>query len=191
MNKHTDAVIEDWEKNAVGKNVHSVYVFCFECRTDGINFPLERKCGNCGSMETTTYYDRETIGILIQQARLDAAREERIRTGKIKKRQYESGVKKGRRDLEKNVGMMRHWLNEDRIKDAERFVTNEELLTWFSLKEKPSPSEKKEEILKEETKKYIKALKEKSSPSEEGCGCHPEAIACNCNNCLHCQKGEA
>lgn len=31
----------------------------------------------------------------------------------------------------KDIGMLRQWLNEDRIKDGSRFVTNEELKTWF------------------------------------------------------------
>lgn len=29
------------------------------------------------------------------------------------------------------IGMMRQWLNEDRIKDAKRFVTNEQLHSWL------------------------------------------------------------
>lgn len=67
--------IKKWEKDAVGKNVHSVYVFCFECKTDGINMPLERQCGNCSSYETTTYYDRETIDIIVNKARSEAFEE--------------------------------------------------------------------------------------------------------------------
>ena len=35
-----------------------------------------------------------------------------------------------------NVGMLRQWLNEDRIKDADKFVTNEELEHWLGLKGK-------------------------------------------------------
>jgi hypothetical protein len=66
--------VEEWEEKAVGKNVHSVYVFCYECKTDGINFPLERKCGNCGSMDTMTYYDRETITNLLAEQRRQFAK---------------------------------------------------------------------------------------------------------------------
>ena len=36
-------------------------------------------------------------------------------------------------DLKQNVGMLRQWLNEDRIKDPARFVTNEELNHWLGL----------------------------------------------------------
>ncbi len=33
----------------------------------------------------------------------------------------------------RNVGMLRQWLNEDRITDPKRMVTNEDLLTWLNL----------------------------------------------------------
>jgi len=82
MNNYIAESLRGWEERAVGKNVHSVYVHCYECRTDGVNFPLERKCGNCGSMDTSTYYDKETISIiLIQelQAIAEKTREETVR----------------------------------------------------------------------------------------------------------------
>lgn len=50
-----------FEKEIVGKNVHSVYTLCSECRSWGINMPLEKQCGNCGYTEGKTYYDAETI----------------------------------------------------------------------------------------------------------------------------------
>lgn len=34
------------------------------------------------------------------------------------------------------VGMLRQWLNEDRIKDADRFVTNEDILEWLASTKK-------------------------------------------------------
>jgi hypothetical protein len=33
--------------------------------------------------------------------------------------------------LRKRIGMLRQWLNEDRIKDVDRFVTNEEIEHWL------------------------------------------------------------
>ena len=42
-------------------------------------------------------------------------------------------------EVEKNVGLLRQWLNEDRITDKE-MVTNEELMTFF--KHSPSKDEK-------------------------------------------------
>lgn len=60
-----DDVREDWEKKAVGKNVHTVYVYCYECKLWGVPMPLERICGNCNSKDTMTYYDRKTISILL------------------------------------------------------------------------------------------------------------------------------
>lgn len=87
---------EGWEKESVGMNVHSVYVFCYECKTDGINFPLERKCGNCGSEDTMTYYDRETISLIIsKQIQLSLQEErQRIKT-EIEKEKYITKGSKG------------------------------------------------------------------------------------------------
>lgn len=33
--------------------------------------------------------------------------------------------------LRRNIGMLRQWLNEDRIKEAKYFVTNEDLEHWL------------------------------------------------------------
>ena len=35
-------------------------------------------------------------------------------------------------ELRKNVGMMRQWLNEDRITDPKKMVDNKDLLHWLS-----------------------------------------------------------
>lgn len=32
----------------------------------------------------------------------------------------------------RNVGMMRQWLNEDRITDPKKMVTNEDILHWLN-----------------------------------------------------------
>lgn len=34
--------------------------------------------------------------------------------------------------FESNVGMLRQWLNEDRIKEPSKIVTNKQLLFWLS-----------------------------------------------------------
>lgn len=59
--------IFDFEKELVGKNVHSVLSVCPECGSHGINFPLDKECGNCGYSETITYYDAETINNLLNK----------------------------------------------------------------------------------------------------------------------------
>ena len=42
-------------------------------------------------------------------------------------------IKKHERLVNKQkIGMLRQWLNEDRIKDAKRFVTNEDIETWLN-----------------------------------------------------------
>lgn len=50
-----------FEKEIIGKNVHSVYSICPDCHMKGINFPLEKECGNCGYPKCITYYDAQTI----------------------------------------------------------------------------------------------------------------------------------
>lgn len=42
-----------------------------------------------------------------------------------------------REKQEIQIGMLRQWLNEDRIKDADRFVTNEQIKYWLDLAKKP------------------------------------------------------
>lgn len=34
--------------------------------------------------------------------------------------------------LKQNIGMLRQWLNEDRITDISRMVTNEDILMWLN-----------------------------------------------------------
>jgi len=36
-------------------------------------------------------------------------------------------------EIKKNIGMLRQWLNEDRIDDPKKFVTNEHLEEWLEL----------------------------------------------------------
>jgi hypothetical protein len=36
-----------------------------------------------------------------------------------------------REDQTKKIGMLRQWLNESRIKDPDKFFTNEQLLEWL------------------------------------------------------------
>jgi len=38
-------------------------------------------------------------------------------------------------ELEHNIGMLRQWLNEDRICDINRMVTNEQIGSWLKLQE--------------------------------------------------------
>ena len=32
----------------------------------------------------------------------------------------------------KNISLLRQWLNEDRITDPKKMITNEQILTWFT-----------------------------------------------------------
>ena len=55
----------EWQKQLVGKNEHTVYVSCGQCGKMAVNFPLDNKCGNCGYAKCITYYDAQTIDVLI------------------------------------------------------------------------------------------------------------------------------
>jgi ribosomal protein L37E len=61
----------DWQKQLVGKNEHSVYVKCGQCGSFGVNFPLDNKCGNCGYEKCITYYDAQTIDVLINSLKIN------------------------------------------------------------------------------------------------------------------------
>ena len=54
-------MISEIELYLIGKNIHSVITVCQNCGMQGINFPLETPCGNCGSEHTVRYYDHKTI----------------------------------------------------------------------------------------------------------------------------------
>lgn len=44
-----------------------------------------------------------------------------------------AGERKGRESMLKNVGMLRQWLNEDKIGDPNKLITNEDIIYWLSL----------------------------------------------------------
>jgi len=50
-----------WQEELVGENVHTVYSWCPECLTFGVNMPLYNECRDCGHTATITYYDAKTI----------------------------------------------------------------------------------------------------------------------------------
>ena len=53
-----------WEHKLLGKNIHSVFTWCKDCHSEGVNIPFNDECGNCGSKNTVRYYDKETIDLL-------------------------------------------------------------------------------------------------------------------------------
>ena len=44
---------------------HSIYTRCGDCNAWGTNLPREKKCGNCGSMNTVVYYPEEMFGTMV------------------------------------------------------------------------------------------------------------------------------
>ena len=53
-----------WERKLIGKNIHSVFTWCKDCHSEGVNIHFNDECGNCGSKNTVRYYDKETIDLL-------------------------------------------------------------------------------------------------------------------------------
>jgi hypothetical protein len=53
-----------WEHKLIGKNIHSVFTWCKDCHSEGVNIPFNDECGNCSSKNTVRYYDKETIDLL-------------------------------------------------------------------------------------------------------------------------------
>lgn len=51
----------NFQRELVGKNIHSVFVKCPQCGSIGVNEPLNIICGNCNYPKCITYYDAETI----------------------------------------------------------------------------------------------------------------------------------
>ena len=49
-----------------------------------------------------------------------------------------------RQEIRERIGMLRQWLNEDRIKDGKYFVTNEQIERWLGLSTLQSGGEGKE-----------------------------------------------
>jgi len=41
------------------------------------------------------------------------------------------------KEVKQNMGLMRQWLNEDRITDGQKMVSNEELEAWLLTAERP------------------------------------------------------
>ncbi len=46
--------------NSQERHKRSIYDICHSCGMKGINLPDNRKCGNCGSLDTTRYYPEGT-----------------------------------------------------------------------------------------------------------------------------------
>ncbi len=44
---------------------------------------------------------------------------------------YEKGFKNGQKINELDISFLRQWLNEDRITDPEKMVTNEQIKKWL------------------------------------------------------------
>ena len=49
------------DKSEELKHDHSIYDICHSCGMKGVNLPDNRKCGNCGSSDTTRYYPEEYL----------------------------------------------------------------------------------------------------------------------------------
>lgn len=71
-------------------------------------------CSNCGGCGIVDWQVTEKLYKYILQSTEEAIAEEREKTSK-------------------NIWMLRQWLNEDRIDDQKKMVTNEDLEYWINL----------------------------------------------------------
>lgn len=55
----------------------------------------------------------------------------KIETAKAGERMCELRLGVQRKQILKNIGQLRQWLNEDRITDLKKMVTNEEIKVWL------------------------------------------------------------
>ena len=68
MKEYDNEAENKFIREAEGKNIHSVYTRCYECKTWGICMPNDTVCGNCGSNDTMTFYDAETVRLLLKES---------------------------------------------------------------------------------------------------------------------------
>lgn len=54
------------------------------------------------------------------------------RVEKLEQQAYQRGQEELKEELEKNIDMLRQWLNEDRITDIKKMVTNKEIKVFFT-----------------------------------------------------------
>ena len=52
----------------------------------------------------------------------------------LQKEAKEEGKKIGQGEVQNNVGFLRQWLNEDRITDSSKMITNEDIEHWIFSK---------------------------------------------------------
>lgn len=63
----------------------------------------------------------------------------------------------GMEEIKKNIHLLRQWLNEDRIDDPKKFVTNEQIEKWLLTKKTMTPLQnKREEQMKGFDEKFPK-----------------------------------
>lgn len=111
--------------------------FCSECKQEKVKdiYILEwesfEKFIADVSNENSKFHEENTVGFKREyiesylQKLLQSAREESYKKGYI-----QAGLDNIHQS---NIGMLRQWLNEDRITDPKKMVTNEEIKHWLSL----------------------------------------------------------
>lgn len=106
--------------------------FCYYCER---NMPSPSdKTWELGKLVGKTVYSVSESDEVVEIS----FRNQETRADKITMRFYSeltSATIKAKEQQRRNIGMMRQWLNEDRITDVKKMVSNEELAYWLNLEE--------------------------------------------------------
>lgn len=162
-----------FQKDLVGNNKRTVYCYCPQCKSFGVNTPLEMTCGNCGYTKTVTYYDAETINDYLEAYKNQSS----AVSDEILQELGEKEVMIAAFAKIMNAFKLRDWImqgrgcypyNDDRYKEEVRYLYDEiekiENDTWkniktktFEYREKIIAEYKKESASSEITEVWVKA----------------------------------
>jgi len=108
-------ILKRFEEKFVGWKLHHK---TSPCVND--NFALEEIKSFIRKTREEAYKDGKDFGMNYMQDYADMA--------------YNQARQEMKEEIEKKIGMMRQWLNEDRITDNKKLVSDEELMYFFNLK---------------------------------------------------------
>lgn len=89
----------------------------------------------CEALEDLIFYAKMQRDARDPIKGMDDIRDSIRKTEDFVERLLTSATIKAKEQQKKNIGMMRQWLNEDRITDVKKMVSNEDLAYWLNLEE--------------------------------------------------------
>lgn len=95
--------------------------YCMKCRT--LSVPVEATCANCSIPKR---WEEDYFSLA-----------PKYRTKKRLGRMFDEAAKRKEEEvmerIGENIGMLRQWLNEDRITDTKRLVSNDDIKHWIFI----------------------------------------------------------